>query len=85
MGAVVSAVLVPFQVLPAPAEAAPTWSVSHDIQAVPVLRMSATVPQQQQQNKNLPQEEKKKTSWVSRAVLPNLYEPIVCWDTRWPP
>ena len=30
----------------------------------PELRMSATVPQQQQQSKNLPQEEKAKTSWV---------------------
>ncbi|WAQ99106.1 FA47E-like protein [Mya arenaria] len=29
----------------------------------PELRMSATVPQQQQQNKNLPTEEKKKVTW----------------------
>ncbi|KAL4230530.1 FAM47 [Mactra antiquata] len=29
----------------------------------PELRMSATVPQQQQQNKNLPQEVKKQTKW----------------------
>ncbi|XP_052277833.1 protein FAM47E-like isoform X2 [Dreissena polymorpha] len=30
----------------------------------PELRMSATVPQQQQQNKNLPTEEQKKTKWM---------------------
>lgn len=35
----------------------------------PELRMSATVPQQQQQNKNLPQEESKKTRWVCRYRL----------------
>lgn len=29
----------------------------------PELRMSATVPQQQQQNKNLPEEERKKNKW----------------------
>lgn len=32
----------------------------------PELRMSATVPQQQQQSKNLPQEEKAKTKWVGK-------------------
>lgn len=35
----------------------------------PELRMSATVPQQQQQNKNLPTEEKKKTKWVRAGFL----------------
>ena len=34
----------------------------------PELRMSATVPQQQQQSKNLPQEEKEKTKWVGENI-----------------
>ena len=39
----------------------------------PELRMSATVPQQQQQNKNLPSEEKKKTTWVGDCYLHNTW------------
>jgi hypothetical protein len=31
--------------------------------------MSATVPQQSQQNKNLPQEEMKKTNWVGSIMI----------------
>lgn len=35
----------------------------------PELRMSATVPQQPQNNQNLPEEEKKKKDWVLSFVL----------------